>query len=470
MKSRSHEVTVARSSPRGCVLRADACSHWACALTFYGLLLCLLGVPTEANEKLLRDALRKDNTLGDLTGRMGDMTERQQLSNVYQPAEVERTDSSHQNLEAARSTSMKAVIDELSEALQLPYGADMSGPYAKTREHYRELLELLRGIQRDRGQELADREQIRELLEEQAALLEETEALQEELAQRQPEADDLERFADLAERQEALSLEAESPEAQQSMQNAEKSLSEMQPAEAAQHQQLAIKQLQKELQMREQASQQSDAGSNEQMAELAAQLQQMQSLDRDLQEMEDSLRRRERSRKPPPPAYQQETAERMDEAAKGLSELELPEAAKDVYEGLEKMMAEQWDPAADELRDARQHLHDARQQLMAELPEAAEEAQQQQQQQQQEQKQEQQQQQQRQQQQQQQQTSTQAGEDDEPREHGLAASKARPPEVRSSWQARLPEREREALLSARKAKYSLKWEHEVKRYFVELSK
>lgn len=414
--------------------------------------------PTMAadSEKLLRRAWRQDESLGDVGERYADMVERQGQSNVFEGREMQATEQSREKVRTARSTAMRDVLDELSRGVREEDSSERRQVWVRTKQHYEELLAILLGIRRRRASELEARQRLREQLEEQRLLLEDTQRMQESMQDRRVDADTIEGFAELAERQEQLRIDARQQPVQQSMQRAEDALAGVQPEPAVTHQREAIRRLEEELAAEQQAEDGADAAgeADAALAELVRRIEEMRSLSDQLERVERELRDAGRPDRDVDPAFQQEKALELNDAAKQLRDMKLEPAADDALAAIPKMMIEEWKPAADDVRSAREKLDSALAQLIASLAERTE--------------------------QQEDAASQQQRPDpnaislqadgESRRRRSSAAAEKQPDPVGSGWLARLPERERDAVLAARRAHYDVRWEQEVKRYFVELAR
>ncbi|MBT3377111.1 MAG: hypothetical protein HN742_36385 [Lentisphaerae bacterium] len=423
-------------------------SHIHSSIRHLGLLL-LLSVAASADEKLLRDALHKDDTLGEISNRLGDMVERQAQSSVFQAEEVQKTEDTSDTIDTARTTAMQDVISELSGFVSARNARPDRQVLANSKTHYERLLEILRGL-KERSDELEERQAVRDLLQEQRELLEETEA-RPTPEERQTTMEAIDAFADLAERQEELRRNAPDEQVEEPMASAEKALSQMKPEQAAAFQKQVIEQLEEKLAAPEGGQQLEE---QDPLSQIAERINALQDIEQKLSRIEGQLRHAEKRHSPPKPEFQQETALELNEHAKELRELNQPEPAKDVIEAIPPLMQAEWEPSADEVKEARDKIKQAVEFILQKLQEQAEQAEDQEDEQQQKR-------------QNQHQIALQAGEKSRPKSGRVEREQVA---VGAGWLSSLPDRERDAVLSARSARYNPKWETEVKRYFVELAK
>jgi DNA repair exonuclease SbcCD ATPase subunit len=391
--------------------------------------MALFGILTAASladgsDALVREAVNEEKALGEISGRLEEIQERQDESNVYSRNEIERTGMQGKSIDEVRTEQYRTILDGLSKAEDDANSAGLQQAGAA----YQEALDILEKSFRAEALRRALAES--QILARQEELRNETEKLAEELAQKEEVSDeDLERLADLAEKQETLSKDI-AETLQKPMQEAADAIQEMNLDQARQKQDQVLAELRQRV---------GEEMNNEQ-AENAESLENMRRMEESLSSMEQQLRESIEQQQPMSDQERQEMAMKMDEAARDLAKNELPEAAEATEQAMEQLMQPN-DPAArEQLRKALAEVQQQKQQMA----------------------------QQRQQMQQEPQEQASKEEKDRPAD-GIQEGKRNVAAAGDEWQAGLPERERAALLSARQAKFDGRMDEAVKRYFTELA-
>ncbi|MFA4944285.1 MAG: hypothetical protein WC789_06250 [Lentisphaeria bacterium] len=455
MKKQPEKLTAARTS------------HWPLLIAALTLGAAPLATPpATASEELFQNAVVEDRMMGDIRERLATLQERKEESRIFSAAEIQGDQAMGETVGKVKDKEVRSIIAELGESTKAADQARRAGHYESARGHYITAVEALEKLRRQAGkaEAAADRQQA---IEKQRELLEETQKLEAELnrGEKTPEtaATDAMKLAseqqELAAEQQRLNSQPEAPPPTpkttptdpiaQKMTDAAKNLNSLDLPKAEQRQQEALAAMEKQL-----AEQ---TAGEQQPAEQAANLQELQDLASGLAEMEQQLGDSATQQQPMGSQERQEMAGKMDTAAQQMEKLGLGPAEQKMEQAMGEMM---------ENKDAQAQgsVKDARQQVEAALGQAREQARQMA-------------------------GKPQPGQPPGPpqpqspespaqatdsKEHSstgsqLAAKGGQGPGG-ADWAARLPPRERGALLSARQAKYPDLLDAEVKKYFLEIAK
>jgi|GEM_PF-2575066 len=407
--------------------------------------LLVVGLQSAADDsRLLESAFFEDRALQELAALYERMTARQESSGVFREPEIGLIREAVDEVGDVRQDHMSNIIQ------QLQYEAAISntvvrGLYEDTAVQLDVLYRrLTTSLEQDMTRRDASNEQ-RELMEELQTL---QEALQEETMQA---AEALQPLAELAERQEQLAetLNAEQPEIAEQMQEAAQDIQEVNLPSALEMQENILAQMEADEAM---AHTQPMPEAMEQNAMPDAVIDQLEAMANQLEQSQDS---------PMAMEARQDMAMEMNQAAQ-----QLPEIAEPMMQAMVDLMAEQDQAAQEQVKAAIEIAEEKREQQMEmaqQQPEPSEGSEP---------------------------GPPQPGEGEmqneaEPEEPG--APSTMPSEQDGlgptlqlgavgagadgqDWTARLPERQREALLTAREARHAEGLEESVRRYFVHLAR
>lgn len=380
----------------------------------------LLMVMKADAQQLLESAFDEDRALEQLSAMYERVASRQTDSGVYRENEIALTQSAVGELGGVRESNMAAIIAMFQDEARRNDRESLKAEYQSAEQRLSELYDRL-------TEDLVSDITRRDLLYQQQALLDELQAFQEALEHEETSFEDsLEQLAQMAEKQEQLAQHAEEQLSEQ-MQEAAEDIQNLDIDDAIEKQQDIVEQLREEI-----AAEMDFQNINSEFAQQMAEWQEMLGK---LQEMRDQL---EQSLADPMDMEQrQEMAMKMDEVARQKEEI-----AEEMMEAMMEMMQEHDQAAMEIVEQAIQQLQEEQQvvaeqmqqeQQLGQLPEEGEEP----------------------------------GEGESPtlqagRNVGVRGAEG-------DWSASLPERERDALLSARQAGYASKLDEIVRRYFVNLA-
>ncbi len=404
-----------------------------------GMMMSAL-LPLSAADPILNEAVSQDKSLGEISERLKDINTRQVESRVFDDAEIGKVKDDTGVVENVRGENVRRIVESLSEN----GSSSEKDRYKVAEDEYNKAIKRLEDVMKT-GEKLRNSMEAGEILAKQKEILEETRKADSERksADKKMSHEDLDKIAELAERQEELEENAEksiSEETRRKMDEAARSLQDLDPRKALEKQEEVVKSLEKEVAENQQ---------NQQLEDLdrAQDLEQMQKDLREIaSELDDSINKKDQISD----QERQDMAMKMDELARKLKEEEAAKNAdKDLNKAIENTMEgkdlqaysevqralQKVDTAA---KEARKQLADAKRSKQAETSEKAQK--------------------------------DSKGDDLDGQEKAIGQTRKDANTKDGDWAAKLPEKERSALMSARKAKYDDKLDESVRKYFTEIAK
>jgi len=408
-----------------------------------GVFALILASPLVASDRFLQEAFSEERVMVEVSERISRIHGRQMDSNVFSENEMEDVKETGTTFSSVKEKQMRRIIEELGKSTRAASAPTARGHREAARGEYREAIAILASLKRFGSQEeLRRRMSTRALIEDQRQLLAETRDLQEEQnAKGALDEDDMERSWDLAEKQRALQFDAPDDGIRKQMRDAATTLQNMDIPQAIRRQEHLLDELQRAL----------DEGFGE-MFGRAEDLSMAALMEQSLADLADRLSNANKQDTPMNSRLRQEMATEMGEQANKMAEAKpLKKAMMEMNEGIMDLMRQQDQQALEHVQQALQQVRQNRQQMANQMQAQQQNAPQDDQLQARE-------------------ETAEATAEQAPTGTEAVTGKRKTPEANADWKARLPPKERDALLAARKAKYLPEMEAEVKKYFVDLAK
>ncbi len=383
--------------------------------------------PSSGSDKLLGEAVTEEKTLGELSTRFQDLKERFQDSCVFSEQEVSSTGAVSSTLGKVREDAMPKIVEELGKATAVKDAADKRSGYERAGKEYDVVIKTLEKIYEVEGKRLQGGMKNKELLEAQKSLLDALKRFKQEVDNKPTTEEDLEKLATLAERQEDLRQKAENEPLKNKMDSARKEMQKMRLASAVKLQEEIVKAIEKTIE--EDPANQSEFADDAEMGKL-------DQMEKALKEAENKLEESADGKNQLDDAQRQELAMEMAKLRQQDEQL-----APELDKAVENVMSWEDKKALANVRKAKEKIKDGKKQKTQKKQKK---------------------------QQKQELTDQRPQEQKNDQEKPLEQGHVKTAEA-GDWQGKLPEKERAALLTARKAKFSPGMEEDVKRYFINLA-
>lgn len=392
-----------------------------------------------ASDRILEDALNEKKAVDELSGRLKNIKKLQQNSSVFSEKEITASGEKIKILEDTSQKELKEVIQQLSGIA----GKSDSGQkklYKNASESYSEAINKIAGIYEMSEDDLKEKMELYQALSMQKSLLENLSETKNNLEGNKNNIDenDVDQLAEMAEEQNALSEKVEDRNISDKMKNAAESLGNLDLENAVSQQKEIVSELENHVDdmLKAQSQEFEDSSMMEQMDMMDDELSQMQSQISNAMKSEQSELSTEQRRK---------MALEMSRMNQELSKQSMNgEMSEELDQAMQNVLQAKDEETLRNLRNAQRQLKARKQQLAQKMQE---------------------------QQKAQMQASMNAEEamsDDQEKPDSIEYGK-RSSVSGDDWTAKLPERERSALLSARKAEYNREFDEEVKEYFIKLA-
>ncbi len=386
----------------------------------------IASVFADSTDRFLQEAVEEDKTLRVISDKFGDLAERSAESGVFSPDEVGETVGKKDKVSNVRENNVEKIISAFSPSEE---SSDISKSLSSAGGEYKTAINVLESIVAS-NKKNESKMSLAESLEEQKRLAEDTKSLKEKSEKDSSSLDeeDIDKLAELAERQEKLAEKMEGSENKKMMESAAKDLMDADLQSAAKTQEDLVKKMEKSLNPETKPE---DTSLVDNLSELA-------QIENSLMEAEKDIA--ESAKNPKDQSQKQNTAMKLASMAQKLDSIpETDNADEDINDAIEDLMTDQHDAATQKLRNAASKVKKAKKNLNSKLQEQIKMAEA-------------------------------MLEESKGEMQSNEAKRKLGTDSTDDWKSRLPEKERAALLSARKAKYNLVMEQSVKNYFTELAK
>jgi len=415
---------------------------------------------------LMKEAVVEDKTLGEVSTRIKEINEKQIESNIYSDKEISSTKKNAEDIDLVKNEKLKKVIDSLEKTVSNGISDEnKKGLYGNAKSGYEESVNILEKITSKKLEELMEN---REMLEKQKELLKETQGLKNDMKNKDKMTDkDIDKMAESAEKQENLKNQAQE-DLKNKMEKATEALKNMDLPKAEQAQQEIVKDLEKKI---NDETQNENAQNAEQMNDMQQMMQQLSDIQQQLQnqpqnqqdqqnaqnqQQQNQQQQQQNQQQPMTDQQRQDMAMKMDAVAEQMKQDGMEEGQKDMNKATEEALAKDDKGALSDVKKAMDGLQKAMAQAQQGKPQPGQPQPGQP---------------------QPSQTPVKPEEKqaNDSKEHQSSDAAVEAVQKNNGgredeWRAKLPEKERDALLAARKAKYTQKMEESVKRYFVGLAK
>ncbi len=407
--------------------------------TYVALFIAFCAVVSYSSDMLMKEAVVEDKTLGEVSTRIKEIKEKQIESNIYSENEISSTKRNSEEIDLVKNEKLKKVIDSLEKTVTSGINDETrKGMYGNARKGYQESVEILEKFASEKLEKLKEN---RELLEKQKELLKETQGLKSEMQKKDKMTEkDIDKMAEAAEKQE--NLRNQSPEEMKNkMDKATEALKNMDLDKAQQAQQEIVKDLEKKI---NEETQNENAQNADALNDMQQMMQQLSDMQQQLQQQDQQGQKQQAMND----QQRQDMAMKMDAVAEQMKKDGMEQGKQEMNKATENTLNKQEKQALQNVNNAMQSLQkemEAKQSQMAQKSQKSQKAKPQE-------------------------KKAEDSKESEPGGSQLEEVKRAGSSQEEEWRAKLPEKERDALLAARKAKYTQKMEEPVKRYFVELAK
>ncbi|HOK04622.1 MAG TPA: hypothetical protein P5270_01285 [Victivallales bacterium] len=384
-----------------------------------------------AEDQLTSKAITHEKALSEISSRLKDINSKQEESCVFEQNEMKTVKENVKIVDEVKDENIKKIIETLNDN-----NSDEMQKHKIAENEYEKAAKKLEKVVIN-SENVKKNLDANDLLQRQKELLEETKKAEEDSSKKGNKTDfeDLNKTAELAEKQEELKKDAEnivSEESKKKMEEAAKALQNLDKKEAIKKQEEAVKFLENDIAKNEENKQIEDIERAEKL----------QKMNEELKEISDQLNDSINNKEELDNGERQQIAEKLDNIAQEVKHDEnISSAQENLNKAIENTMEKKDLQAYSEVRKAMEKLERAAKQAQQQLAQKTNE-----------------------------QKTEGNRQEDSPQEQSNTAIPGKSQDTTNEWTAKLPEKERSALLAARKAKYNEKIDDIVKKYFVEIAK
>jgi len=393
-----------------------------------------ISLAASADDALLDGALNEDKSLNEVVSRFKGVQSKQEESGVFSSGDIAQTKEAIDGVGKVKTENVSAIINALDKASAAKEASAKDSSLGGAKEQYEIAIRLLEELAKKKAAKLEAGMERQELLEKQKALMEDLKELDKEL-KKDAKVDEkaINKLAQIAAQQDELKEAAKDEPVKEKMKEASKKIQEIDVKTALKRQEEAIKELQKQV----------DAEKSPELKEIAKTEEESQA-DNDLKQLQEQLQDSAEGKKPLSDQERQDMAQKMDQVSKQLSKRQEKEQAQktadQMRQAIENAMTRQDKAAQRNIQNVMDMLKQSR--ALAKKkeekplpPPMANDS-----------------------------------KESKPKEgDGVKGGASGSSKSGSDWTAKLPEKERDALLAARKAKFNDSLDEEVRLYFTKLA-